>query len=785
MGQGQDKVARNLVDLQPTAIVELFLLYFDTIDNETAFIPFHGGSSFAHGITWQGIEYLPLPVETEGFEITANGELPRPKIKISNKDYFITDLLNRYQDLQFAKIVRKRTFVKFLDDVNFDGGNPWGEADASAEISNDTYLIGQKTAENKLFVELELTSPLDLENFEVNNRVILARYCSWYYRGAGCNYNGPPLETEEGEKLIINPQSASNWASVSINNEWQTDVNYQVGEPVFLYNKKSSSSDSSKIWYVCKEAHFSTQLLRPDLTLKYWAKDGCGKKLTNCQKRFINNEKLFINSTEGTLTNNYFNLTYLNKDNYQNNITNNAIISGSSYLSNNVITYGAYNIKDFGGDDWIANDTKATITLTWPSAQIINQINIYDSTDKSRHIRNAVIDLYNSSTTPYERIIATNIPDNSTASTLFNPAVYLGKYIPLASNKTVTSIRISGSGNLGNTSLGVVEVLKPYRAGLLLDNSIDKIHLSPTLHISTWIQFSGGIINTYEPFNVLHNIEKECNYSGLNLFARNKDLILQFAVAKTLKNGTNYSDIFVPQELIVPNWPFETLTPLHIEIYKGGANGVNADSSNIDNEGYIKISTINNISAQYTLPKEREVIDINGKVLTERSYKPSFFKFKNPSYQGGINSNILWGINNIYQSNKDITSNVLFGATAIWTGISSVSQEAKINLFNRNDEYNKLYNASIVTKRPLKFSELDSLSEINLYAWWDMNLTNSAPYRILSSNSPQKILTLTGDYNSLMDYSQSTSYNLTSSVTQTPKTFLPFGGFPGTDRYGR
>jgi lambda family phage minor tail protein L len=785
MGQGQDKVARNLVDLQPTAIVELFLLYLDTIDNGTAFIPFHGGSSFANGITWQGIEYLPLPVETEGFEITANGELPRPKIKISNKDYFITDLLNKYQDLQFAKIIRKRTFVKFLDDINFDGGNPWGEADSSAEISNDTYLIGQKTAENKLFVELELTSPLDLENFEVNNRVILARYCSWYYRGAGCNYDGPPLETEEGEKLIINPQSALNWAKISTNNEWKTDVNYQVGEPVFLYNQKSSSASVSKIWYVCKLAHFSTQLLRPDLTLKYWAKDGCGKKLTNCQKRFINDEKLFINSAKGTLTTNYFNLGFLNKDNYENNITTNATIVGSSYLSDNIIAYGPHNIKVFGGNDWIANDKKATITLTWSSAQIIDQINIYDSTDKSKHIRNAVIDLYNGSTTPYERIIATNIPDNSTESTIFNPAVYLGKYIPLSSNKTVTSIRISGSGNVGNTSLGVVEVLDTYRAGLSLDNSIDKIHLSPRLHISTWIQFPGGLMNTYDSFNILHNIKIGCNYSGLNLFARNKDLVLQFAVAKTLKNGKNYSDTFVPQELIVPNWPFGTFSPLHIEIYKGNASGIYADSNNIDNEGYIKISTINNISAQYTLQKERDVVDINGKVLTEKSARPSFFKFKNPSYQGGIDSNIFWGINNVYESNKVATSNVTFGATAIWAGTSSVSQEAKINLFNRNDEYNKLYNPSIATKIPLKFSELDSLSEINLYAWWDMNLTNSAPYRILSSNSPQKILTLTGQYDSLMDYSQSTPYNLTSSVTQTPKTFLPFGGFPATDRYGR
>jgi hypothetical protein len=75
--------------------------------------------------------------------------------------------------------------------------------------------------------------------------------------------------------------------------------------------------------------------------------------------------------------------------------------------------------------------------------------------------------------------------------------------------------------------------------------------------------------------------------------------------------------------------------------------------------------------------------------------------------------------------------------------------------------------------------------ESGLFAWWDMDLTNSAPYRILSSNSSQKTLTLSGSYNSSMDYSTSSEYNLVSTVTQTPKTFLPFGGFPGTDRYGR
>jgi lambda family phage minor tail protein L len=782
MGQGQDKVARNLVDLQPTAIVELFLLYFDTVDNETAFIPFHGGSIFSNGITWQGIEYLPLPVETEAFEITANGELPRPKIKISNKDYFITDLLNKYQDLQFAKLIRKRTFVKFLDNANFDGGNPWGEADASAEISTDTYLIGQKTAENKLFVEFELTSPLDLENFEVNNRLILARYCSWYYRGAGCNYEGPPLETEEGERLIINPQSAANWASLKINNEWKVDQEYQVGEPVFLYNQKSSSAFASKIWYVCKQTHSSTSLLRPDLSLKYWAKDGCGKKLTNCQKRFVNDNKIFINSANGTLTNNYFNLSFLNKDNYNTNIAPLATTTQSSVLSSNIFYTGS-NVKDQSRNSWIANDDKGTVTLSWPSQQTINQINLVDSFDKSNHIRNAVINLYNNSSTPFETVNVLDIPDNNDAS-LFAP--YNFKSHVFSSNKTVTSIRISGSGVVGKTSLGEVEVLKAAsNGGLVFDNSSNNIHRSPCLHISTWIQFSGGTINGESSLGILNNTEINCDYSGLNLITRNNDLVLQFAVAKTLKNGSTYTDTFTNQELVIPNFPFTTLAPLHIEIYRGGANGINPGVSNIDSEGYIKISSINNLETTYTLQTQRDVVDINGNVLTnEKSNKPSYFKFKNPSYQEGISQNIFLGVRKT-RTNETRSSNILFGATAIWSGNSSVSQSAKIDEFNRNNSFHINQNPSIAKTVPLKFSELTSSMESNLFAWWDMDLRNSSPYTITSSNSPAKTLTLTGAYDSRMDYSKSTTINISSSVTQTPSTFLPFGGFPGTDRYGR
>ena len=202
MGQGQNKIASSLLDIQPTAVLEFFRIYPDTVNKPTAFIPIHGGSIFGGNVTWQSIEYIPVPIEAEGFEINGNGQLARPKIRIANKDFLISSLLQNNFDFKNAKIVRKRTFLKYLDDVNFEGGNPFGSQDFTAEINNETFLIGQKTLENKVYVEFELTSPLDLENFEITNRQILAKYCYWTYRGGGCNYVNKPIEMENGDPFL-------------------------------------------------------------------------------------------------------------------------------------------------------------------------------------------------------------------------------------------------------------------------------------------------------------------------------------------------------------------------------------------------------------------------------------------------------------------------------------------------------------------------------------------------------------------------------------------------------
>jgi lambda family phage minor tail protein L len=113
--EGKNKVAESLLDLQPTAILELFRVFPDKVNKPTLFLGFHGGSIFDKSITWQGIQYLPLAMEGEGFDIFGDGKLARPKLRVVNKDYIITNFLQNYNDLVNAKIVRKRVSVKYLD----------------------------------------------------------------------------------------------------------------------------------------------------------------------------------------------------------------------------------------------------------------------------------------------------------------------------------------------------------------------------------------------------------------------------------------------------------------------------------------------------------------------------------------------------------------------------------------------------------------------------------------------------------------------------------------------
>lgn len=181
-------IQEQLQSLEPSAIIELFQLQLTIAVNgiDTTFYYHAGTNELSADIVFNQITYAAFPIEVEGFEVTSKGTLPRPTMRIANANNSISALLVLYNPLQ-AKVTRIRTCKKFLDAVNFSGGNP--TADPTAKFEDEIWYIDRVANENPQLVEFELTSKLDLTNLALPRRQVL-EHCPWKYRGAECGYTG-------------------------------------------------------------------------------------------------------------------------------------------------------------------------------------------------------------------------------------------------------------------------------------------------------------------------------------------------------------------------------------------------------------------------------------------------------------------------------------------------------------------------------------------------------------------------------------------------------------------
>lgn len=113
-----ETITSEIQKLEPSAVIELFEL--DLTDLGDTVYRFHAGTNgLRANVVWQGETYTAFPIEIEGFEIAGNGQLPRPKIRVANVTGAITLLALTYGDLIGAKVTRKRTLKKYLDEANF------------------------------------------------------------------------------------------------------------------------------------------------------------------------------------------------------------------------------------------------------------------------------------------------------------------------------------------------------------------------------------------------------------------------------------------------------------------------------------------------------------------------------------------------------------------------------------------------------------------------------------------------------------------------------------------
>ncbi|CAG9184306.1 phage minor tail protein L [Cupriavidus respiraculi] len=183
------KINYDIQTLEPGERIELFELDATAIGGDQ--LRFHGHTRVGP-IWWQGNEYSPWPIRTEGFARTGEGQQPTPTVSVGNVDGSITAMCLYLDDMVGATLHRMQTLGKYLDAANFPQGNP--DADPDEQYAPEFWFVERKTEETNEAVTFELSSALDFNGTQLPRRQIVANVCGWLaigkYRGPYCGYTG-------------------------------------------------------------------------------------------------------------------------------------------------------------------------------------------------------------------------------------------------------------------------------------------------------------------------------------------------------------------------------------------------------------------------------------------------------------------------------------------------------------------------------------------------------------------------------------------------------------------
>lgn len=195
-------IQADLQSLSPTALLTFYSLDYTNLPGGTV-LNFHAGTNgLSQPVVWQGITYTPFPVDAEGFDVTAKGPMPRPKLRVSNINGILSYTVKQFDDFVGAKVTRKRTFLKYLDAVNFATGN--ATADPNQYLPDDLWFVERKMSENRQLIEFELSSAFDLIGQKLPNRQIIQNSCPWKYRGTECAWTGANFDINNASSTPAN-----------------------------------------------------------------------------------------------------------------------------------------------------------------------------------------------------------------------------------------------------------------------------------------------------------------------------------------------------------------------------------------------------------------------------------------------------------------------------------------------------------------------------------------------------------------------------------------------------
>ncbi len=193
-------------------LVQLFELDITSLGGGV--LRFTSGTYESTPATWDSNIYIPINVEAGGFDYSGVGAFPTPTLKLSNVEFSTRAAIQGFNDLVGGTLTRIVTFSRYLD----DGADP----DTTAKFPDDVYIINQKIAQNKIYVEWELKAAIDLENVFLPKRQVLKDSCDNIYR-----FYDPLIPGFDYSKATC-PYTGAN--SYDINNDPTTDANDVCGK---------------------------------------------------------------------------------------------------------------------------------------------------------------------------------------------------------------------------------------------------------------------------------------------------------------------------------------------------------------------------------------------------------------------------------------------------------------------------------------------------------------------------------------------------------------------------
>lgn len=115
-------------------------------------------------VYWQGQMYIPIPIQSTGWEFKGDGSQSKPQLVVSNVTKALLQEIIDLGDIVGAKITRYRTFSNFLDNGE--------EPDAGEAYPPDTRYIEQKQSHDNETIVWSLCSVLDRQNLFIPARQV-------------------------------------------------------------------------------------------------------------------------------------------------------------------------------------------------------------------------------------------------------------------------------------------------------------------------------------------------------------------------------------------------------------------------------------------------------------------------------------------------------------------------------------------------------------------------------------------------------------------------------------